>query len=286
MTISCPICERKSKKIRFFATRKNENLDLYQCTQCANEFLYPTPSSDWLSEEYNNYFERRYKGTNTDKVEYFKGILSNLEFDFNNKRILELGPGEGDAIRAIKELWPRAQFTAVEKGLDLSDDFKDINIECHNMFLEDFLEKNNDSNFDYILMFDVIEHLITPKETMNKIFQLLKPDGILISSLPNSDSLSRRLFGKLWPQYKVEHINYVTKKSLIHFENKFNLELIIKRQLLKTLKIAYILQVGSEFGPDTFKKITKFIKNIIPKFIQNLYLKMGYGELLWVVRKR
>lgn len=286
MKSSCPICDNDGKKIRFFACRKDERLDLFKCSYCSNEYLFPTPSSDWLSEEYNNYFERRYKGTDTDKVNYFKGILSDLNFDFNNKKILELGPGEGDAIRAIKELWPSAKITAVEKGLDLSDEFKELKIECHNMFLEEFLEVHSTNQYDFVLMFDVIEHLVSPKETMNKIFNLLSLKGILISSLPNSDSISRTLFGKLWPQYKVEHINYVTRKTLQYFEKNFNLELITKRQLFKTLKLAYILQVGSEFGPEMFKKITRLVKKLIPTFIQNIYLKMGYGELLWVVRKK
>src|SRR5690606_24139579 len=47
--------------------------------------------------------------------------------------------------------------------------------------------------YDVILMIDVIEHLVNPRNSLRSIGSLLKPDGVLIFSVPNMAHISIRL---------------------------------------------------------------------------------------------
>jgi SAM-dependent methyltransferase len=53
-------------------------------------------------------------------------------------------------------------------------------------------------SFDAVTMFHVLEHLDCPRERMARIFNWLKPGGILYLGLPNIDSWEAQLFQSYW----------------------------------------------------------------------------------------
>ncbi|MFP5385354.1 MAG: class I SAM-dependent methyltransferase [Bacteriovoracia bacterium] len=282
METTCPICHSKSKKIRAFAQRKDEKLDLCECLSCGQQFLSPYPSNDWLSEEYSHYYTKRQAGLARAKTEYFKKLFKEIGAEFNERSILEFGPGEGDAIAAVRESYRPSSITAVERNEEANALFQDLNCKYFNMFLEEYISSDPDQEkFDYIFLFDVLEHLKDPVQVLKDLREKkLKSRGMLIATFPVADSLSRKVFDKVWPQYKVEHLNYFTDKSIHIMADKSGLKLVKNEVLVKTLSLDYLLNVGRGFGPDAFKKLSAGVANITPKKIKNLNLSMGYGEKL------
>jgi len=71
------------------------------------------------------------------------------------------------------------------------------------------------ASFDAISLFDVLEHLLHPRATLDAAIRLLKPRGILFLYVPNYDSASRVLMGAdahfIWPTH---HLNYYTPATL------------------------------------------------------------------------
>jgi 2-polyprenyl-3-methyl-5-hydroxy-6-metoxy-1,4-benzoquinol methylase len=53
-------------------------------------------------------------------------------------------------------------------------------------------------SFDVITLWHVIEHLRHPEQTLRKIFELLKPGGMLLVGTPNVTSVWSKLFGRYW----------------------------------------------------------------------------------------
>jgi SAM-dependent methyltransferase len=92
--------------------------------------------------------------------------------------------------------------------------FEDLNCEFYGLdivkackmphFVQQDLNKNTQlpfrSNFfDIIFAFEVLEHLCFPEEIINEIKRVIKPDGIILISLPNDctwDARIKFLFGK------------------------------------------------------------------------------------------
>jgi SAM-dependent methyltransferase len=55
-----------------------------------------------------------------------------------------------------------------------------------------------DHAFDVITLWDVLEHVPSPRRTLTTCRRLLKPDGVLLLSIPNLASFDRYLFGARW----------------------------------------------------------------------------------------
>lgn len=53
-------------------------------------------------------------------------------------------------------------------------------------------------SFDVITFWDVLEHTFSPAQDLAQAAHLLRPGGLLALSVPNWDSLERRLFGRHW----------------------------------------------------------------------------------------
>lgn len=58
-----------------------------------------------------------------------------------------------------------------------------------------------DSHFDAATMWDVLEHTHDPAATLSEVRRLLKPDGLLVMTLPDPDSKEAESFGPAWVGY-------------------------------------------------------------------------------------
>jgi len=67
------------------------------------------------------------------------------------------------------------------------------------IFTGDLLDvKFEPQSFDVVTMFHVLEHLDRPRERMARVFNWLKPGGVLYLGLPNIDSWEAQLFRSYW----------------------------------------------------------------------------------------
>lgn len=88
----------------------------------------------------------------------------------------------------------------------------------------------DNQQFDCISCLDVIEHLINPFVVLQEIARLLKPEGILLLTTPNSNSILRYLRGKKWYALRdSSHLIYFNAFSLDYLVSKAGLQ--PKRQI-------------------------------------------------------
>ncbi len=164
-----------------------------------------------------------------------KDIISLVPNDANQK-ILEIGAGSGNTILYLKENKLAAEVTGVEL----------INIPGSNQqhpAIDRFLVANietdainvNENYFDTIICADVLEHLADPWTVVDKISRYLKPNGILIISIPNIrevKTISQILFKA---DFKYEAAGGILDKTHLRFFCKKNIH-----QLLTTKDLSVI----------------------------------------------
>jgi 2-polyprenyl-3-methyl-5-hydroxy-6-metoxy-1,4-benzoquinol methylase len=63
-------------------------------------------------------------------------------------------------------------------------------------------------------MFELIEHVPSPRAFLERAAQVLVPGGVLFMSTPNFACLDRRLLGGSWTTIHAEHLSYFTPKTL------------------------------------------------------------------------
>ena len=83
-----------------------------------------------------------------------------------------------------------------------------------------------DNHFDVVVAGEVMEHLYYPEKVTGKIARALKPEGVLLGSVPNAFSLANRLrflFGKKLgtPLGDPTHINQFYRKELKKILEKY-----------------------------------------------------------------
>lgn len=283
---NCQICGGKSEAVRTFSKRGTETLNLNQCVACNAEYLSPQPSDVWLGEEYSQYYHKRSAGMARPKLAFFKSMLKQSGFDFNGKKILEVGSGEGDCVAALNELWPDARITAVESNSESKEHYRALRCQLVQKSLEEFLREPTGEPFDFVLLFDLIEHLRNPAETLGKVIKnQLAPEGKLVATFPNADSFSRHSLGSLWPQYKVEHLFYFSKKSVEVLTDRLQMQTIELSPLKKKFPIGYVVSVGSHFGPKAVQSLTSAAGRLIPPPILKSAIPLAFGEWLWIAQK-
>jgi 2-polyprenyl-3-methyl-5-hydroxy-6-metoxy-1,4-benzoquinol methylase len=94
--------------------------------------------------------------------------------------------------------------------------------------------KFDTGSFDVVTLFDVLEHLVSPRKVVEEAARILRPGGLLFIFVPNWDSASRVLMGEqahfIWPTH---HLTYFTPTTLSNFITGLglNIELLVTEGL-------------------------------------------------------
>jgi SAM-dependent methyltransferase len=165
----------QTKRLNSAAPTEKEIRDFWNSHPCGNDRV------ESLEADYEEFFERY------DKFRYSREshILRRLDaIDFNGKRVLEIGLGQGaDAEQIIRR-------GAVWSGLDITPEavhrvatrlrlrgLAYERLECGSALATPF----EDGHFDIVFSHGVLHHIPDIKTAQREIARLLKPDGELIA---------------------------------------------------------------------------------------------------------
>jgi rhamnosyltransferase len=148
-------------------------------------------------------------------------------------RALDLGCGSGETSGHLKKIG-KFQWVC---GVEGSPDAAILARQKLDEVLEGDIEKIGypfpDESFDLILTLDILEHLVDPWSTLQELYRLLKPGGVIIASIPNVRHYSvvfPLVFLGDW-RYTQEglldstHIRFFTKSTAAKLFQQQNMEL-------------------------------------------------------------
>ncbi len=144
-----------------------------------------------LTDEETIYIETQLQA-NSQKFQRQVAIL-NKYLPIQNAKVLDIGCGGG----LFLSLLEREEARVV--GIELSDSRAQYattkhKLEIHKQPIEDdFWQKNYKEHFDAVTLWDVIEHVNYPVQTLQCAVNVLKPQGLLLIDTPCRDSLYHRL---------------------------------------------------------------------------------------------
>ena len=111
--------------------------------------------------------------------------------------VLDVGCACGGLLKSFPEKWGKYGVDisgfAIENAktsLAMPDHFQQMNV-------DDGIALPDDK-FDYVFLFDVIEHLNNPISVLKNIHRILKSGGQILLTTPNLRSLDRLLHSKTW----------------------------------------------------------------------------------------
>ena len=155
-------------------------------------------------------------------------ILRNI---MPNSTILEFGPATGRMTKYLKHNLNCKVYTveideqAAKKAAEYSESCLVGNIEEYK-----WMEEFKDIKFDYIIFADVLEHLYSPQDVLQKSAEFLKLEGSVFISIPNiaHNSVIINLINNKFEYTQVglldnTHIRFFTYDSLLDMIYKTNL---------------------------------------------------------------
>ncbi len=206
----CPLClEENSSNYE-----KGENRVYLLCKTC--DLVY-VPSAYFISQkdEKAKYDNHQNSPQNQGYKDFLNRLIKPLSKNLApNSCGLDFGSGPGPTLSLIMQ----------EKGYEM---------ELYDYFYHD--DKSVfEKQYDFITSTEVIEHLHKPLEEIERLWECLKPDGVLgimTAFRPNADKFS------FW-YYKrdMTHIRFFTKKSFKWIEKRLNAKLHIPEDGIVILK--------------------------------------------------
>ena len=110
--------------------------------------------------------------------------------------LLDIGCGRGIFLAALKRLGWQVAGTEVALGVAGQAHRRQLGVP---VLAGDVLQLHfRDGQFDVVTLWHVLEHVPAPRATLQKIRQVLQPDGWMVLGVPNLDSWQARCFGARW----------------------------------------------------------------------------------------
>jgi len=223
MNLTCPICNKQNTSI---SLKDYYNYDIVKCIDCDFEFMHPYKAPG--AEYYENSEDELSAIRHIKLEEWPSNHPSAQSAIFNNSGldVLDIGCSNGAF----------AQFVANKKcnivGMDFDSNSLELaktrnlkNAEFLVGDLSDLYRLYPNKKFDVISMFMVLEHIENPMLTVNQIYDLLKPGGFFIGTIPNE----QRYFAKSYNMKSALpplHLNYWNKNGFVkHIEDYSNFKL-------------------------------------------------------------
>ncbi|MCY9514122.1 class I SAM-dependent methyltransferase [Paenibacillus apiarius] len=220
----CDLCDSKSQKVfkvkpsEEWAPVKNyyrdkgllnddflkipDTFTLVKCANCGLVYTSPRLKDSIVNRFYNEYLGGKYKeyiheydSEFREQVfkEYMEIIESNSGFDTGN--ILDIGCAKGSLLKVAKERgW---KTYGIEVSALAGGDAEQHGVILIGDVLEQ-LERFEKENFDVVSMIDTLEHLKSPRATLQKIYSVMKNGGLVYIEVPNVeaglDEMSRHFY--------------------------------------------------------------------------------------------
>jgi cyclopropane fatty-acyl-phospholipid synthase-like methyltransferase len=130
--------------------------------------------------------------------------------------LLEIGCNEGRGLRIYKK--NGFEVEGLEINERAASEARKGGFKVYTEPLEDF---QPEEPYDVIVLSNVLEHSLRPKQMLKNVGRILKPDGKVWISCPNVDSWQCELFGRYWINWHVPfHIVHFSKGTLIDMLQK------------------------------------------------------------------
>lgn len=79
----------------------------------------------------------------------------------------------------------------------------------------DGLDRFDDNFFDRAILRSYLEHELSPRQILEKLFRKLKPGGTAVVKVPDFGCIGRRVMGVKWCGFRFpDHQNYFTRRTL------------------------------------------------------------------------
>ena len=225
--VNCNLCGTDSRKQLIRLDKFNVPFEVTKCPECGLIYQNPRPDESEMASFYSDgYYTGQAQVAYAPEDSQHKAVarerLKFIEKMIAPGRVLDIGCHSGTFLETAKARGWECYGVDVSEFVVKQAKEKGIEVFCGEVVEAKF---ENDF-FDLITMYEVIEHLFNPLETLKEIARVLKEKGLLIIQTANMNSLRVKFLQPKSFYYIPVHLYYFTKKTLAKMLNQAGLEVI------------------------------------------------------------
>jgi len=216
---NCPACD--VSKSEFYAEKNGFNYVC--CVSCGTIYTNPRPSVSLLHKFYDQ--SRLYEFWNKTvfpaseearRSKIFHPRAEKVaqyctELKVEQETIIDIGAAFGTFCEEIRKTSSFKKIIALETTSYLAETCRERGFDVIEQPIEHVYM---DETANVVTAFEVIEHLFSPREFIQKCSALLKKNGLLFLTCPNPLGFDMRVLKTKSDSFDHEHINYFTPDSL------------------------------------------------------------------------
>jgi 2-polyprenyl-3-methyl-5-hydroxy-6-metoxy-1,4-benzoquinol methylase len=195
--------------------------------------------------------------------------------------LLDIGSGAGYFLDSCR------RNGILAKGIepDATTRNRSINNFGIDVFDEAELDKMEDSGFDVITMWHVLEHVEELNTRVQQIQRLLKEDGLLILALPNCSSFDARHYKQFWAGYDVpRHLWHFTPDTISKLLNKSGFEVF--STLPMYFDAFYVSMLSEKYRQNGLGFINGMMIGLISNLKAAFSRKHIYSSQIYLIKKK
>ncbi len=180
---------------------------IYQCTACG--FRQCSDFSQVLSF-YQAMDDPGYEASRAPRSLQAERLLRSIRRYRPDGRLLDIGAGSGILVEVATRLGYRAD------GIEPSE-WMVQSAAAHGLKIQKGVlpHKEITGPYDVVTLVDVIEHVPDPIELLVQARAVLASDGVGLVITPDVASVAARVMGRHWWHYRLAHICYFERKTLL-----------------------------------------------------------------------
>jgi len=244
---------------------------IYKCLECG--FLQCPDLTDVL-RFYEDLKDEEYETTREERRLQERQLLHIIRKFKPCGALLDIGAGSGILVDEAEKAGYKAE--GLEPSRWLCDAAKRRGLPVH---LGTFPYPDISEKFDIITLVDVLEHTSNPVTLLSAIRKALKQGGIGVLVTPDVGSIVARLMGWKWWHFRVAHIGYFSRRTLL---------LSLSKAGLRAIKI---LRPVWFFPADyIFDRIKRYLPNFLhlskPAILKRITIPLNLRDSMLVVFTR
>jgi 2-polyprenyl-3-methyl-5-hydroxy-6-metoxy-1,4-benzoquinol methylase len=234
--------EKADTNFAFAGSSAKLTQELLRCIECTLIQTLRVVNKEELIQGYESNVDEIHDSQFSVRCRTFLRALKKLFHDLDVKQIdgktmVDIGCSSGAILCASKALGINA--VGVEPSKSLVDQGLARGLVIHKGVLPDPKFKNR--SFSFVSTWDVIEHVVSPRQFVQSLKELCAPDSLLIINTPNYDSWQRKLLGSYWPFFLEVHLFYFTPTTVTKLLSELGFEVTLIRNHVQCLELGYLI---------------------------------------------
>ncbi|MBV9226395.1 MAG: class I SAM-dependent methyltransferase [Acidobacteriaceae bacterium] len=133
-------------------------------------------------------------------------------------------------------------------------------------------------------MSDLIEHVQNPRGLLAKVHELLRPGGVAMIMTPDFASLTRKLMGKHWTHFKLEHVFYFTPNAIQRLAVSTGFRVLSIKRARKAITLKYFRDQLSTYTHPLLTPVSRALASTLKRWEQTPFL-ITLGKMLALLQK-